>query len=81
MPERGGTLLAAQWPADPVALDELNVLGVRSSPNAYPAVTSVLALGATRTEPLTADRYPLAGAAAGFDALARWRSIRPIVTR
>jgi threonine dehydrogenase-like Zn-dependent dehydrogenase len=57
MPEHGGTLVAAQLPADAVTLDELNVLGVRSSPNTYPAMISLLASGAIRTEPLTTDRY------------------------
>ena len=85
---RGGTVallglaggVAAQLPVDAVTLDELNVLGVRSSPNAYPAMISLLASGAIRTEPLTTDRYPLADVAAAFDALARRESIRPIVT-
>jgi L-iditol 2-dehydrogenase len=85
---RGGTVAllglaggaAAQLPVDAVTLDELNVLGVRSSPNAYPAMISLLASGAIRTEPLTTGRYPLADVAAAFDALARRESIRPIVT-
>jgi L-iditol 2-dehydrogenase len=70
----------AALPVDRVTLDELNVLGVRSSPNAYPAMISLLASGAIRTEPLTADRYPLSDVAAAFDALARRESIRPIIT-
>ena len=70
----------AELPVDRVTLDELNVLGVRSSPNAYPAMISLLASGAIRTGPLTADRYPLSDVAAAFDALARRESIRPIIT-
>jgi L-iditol 2-dehydrogenase len=70
----------ADLPVDRVTLDELNVLGVRSSPNAYPAMISLLASGAIRTGPLTADRYPLSDVAAAFDALARRESIRPIIT-
>jgi L-iditol 2-dehydrogenase len=70
----------AALPVDRVTLDELNVLGVRSSPNAYPAMISLLASGAIRTGPLTADRYPLSDVAAAFDALARRASIRPIIT-
>ena len=74
----GGAL--AELPVDRVTLDELNVLGVRSSPNAYPAMISLLASGAIRTGPLTADRYPLSDVAAAFGALARRESIRPIIT-
>jgi len=70
----------AELPVDLVTLDELNVLGVRSSPNAYPAMIALLASGAIRTEPLTTDRYPLSDVAAAFDALARRESIRPIIT-
>ena len=74
----GGAL--AELPVDRVTLDELNVLGVRSSPNAYPAMISLLASGAIRTGPLTADRYPLSEVAAAFGSLARRESIRPIIT-
>lgn len=70
----------AELPVDLVTLDELNVLGVRSSPNAYPAMIALLASGAIRTEPLTTDLYPLANVAAAFDALARREAIRPIIT-
>ncbi len=70
----------ADLPVDLVTLDELNVLGVRSSPNAYPAMIALLASGAIRTELLTADRYPLSAVAAAFAALARRESIRPIIT-
>jgi threonine dehydrogenase-like Zn-dependent dehydrogenase len=70
----------AELPVDLVTLDELNVLGVRSSPNAYPAMIALLASGAIRTEPLTTDLYPLADVAAAFDALKRREAIRPIIT-
>ncbi|HWG62118.1 MAG TPA: alcohol dehydrogenase catalytic domain-containing protein [Streptosporangiaceae bacterium] len=74
----GGAL--AELPVDLVTLDELNVLGVRSSPNAYPAMISLLASGAIVTEPLTADQYPLSDVGAAFAALAGRESIRPIIT-
>jgi threonine dehydrogenase-like Zn-dependent dehydrogenase len=64
---------------DAFTLDELDLLGVRSSPNAYPAMVSLLASGAVRTDLLTADRYALGDIGAAFDALARRASIRPIV--
>jgi L-iditol 2-dehydrogenase len=85
---RGGTVAVlglaggrtAELPADPLVLDELNLLGVRSSPNAYPAMISLLASGAVTTDQLTAHQYPLAEVAAAFDALARRDAIRPIIT-
>jgi threonine dehydrogenase-like Zn-dependent dehydrogenase len=70
----------AELPVDLVTLDELDVLGIRSSPNAYPAMIALLASGAVRTEPLTTHLYPLSDVAAAFDALARREAIRPIIT-
>jgi L-iditol 2-dehydrogenase len=85
---RGGTVAllglaggaVADLPVDLVTLDELDVLGIRSSPNAYPAMIALLASGAVRTEPLTTHVYPLAEVAAAFGALARREAIRPIIT-
>ena len=85
---RGGTVAllglaggaAAELPVDLVTLDELDVLGIRSSPNAYPAMIALLASGAIRTEPLTTHVYPLADVATAFAALARREAIRPILT-
>ncbi len=85
---RGGTVAllglaggaTAELPVDLVTLDELDVLGIRSSPNAYPAMIALLASGAVRTEPLTTHIYPLSDVAAAFDALARRDAIRPIIT-
>lgn len=85
---RGGTVAllgltgggVAEVPADLLTLDELNVLGVRSSPNAYPAMLALLAAGAVRTDPLTRDVYPLSEVAAAFAALERREAIRPILT-
>jgi L-iditol 2-dehydrogenase len=85
---RGGTVAllglaggaTAELPVDLVTLDELDVLGIRSSPNAYPAMIALLASGAIRTEPLTTHIYPLADVATAFDALARREAIRPILT-
>lgn len=70
----------AELPVDLVTLDELDVLGIRSSPNAYPAMIALLASGAVRTEPLTTHLYPLSDVGAAFDALARREAIRPIIT-
>jgi threonine dehydrogenase-like Zn-dependent dehydrogenase len=84
---RGGTVAllgltggaTAELPVDLITLDELDVLGIRSSPNAYPAVIALLAAGAVRTEPLTTHVYPLAEVATAFDALARREAIRPLL--
>jgi len=73
----GGT---AELPIDAVTLDELDVLGVRSSPNAYPAMIALLASGAVRTDPLTTHVYPLSDISLAFTALQRREAIRPIVT-
>jgi L-iditol 2-dehydrogenase len=70
----------AELPVDLVTLDELDVLGIRSSPNAYPAMIALLASGAVSTEPLTTHLYPLSDVAMAFDALARREAIRPIIT-
>jgi L-iditol 2-dehydrogenase len=85
---RGGTIAvlglaggrSAEFPVDPLVLDELNLLGVRSSPNAYPAMIALLASGAVQTEPLTTHVYPLPEVAAAFTALERREAIRPIIT-
>ncbi len=85
---RGGTVAllglaggaTAELPVDLVTLDELDVLGIRSSPNAYPAMIALLAAGAIRTGPLTTHLYPLADAEQAFGALARREAIRPIIT-
>ena len=70
---------SAELPVDMVTHDELDVLGVRSSPNAYPAMIALLASGAIRTEPLASHVYPLADVATAFDALERREAIRPIL--
>ena len=85
---RGGTVAvlglaggrSAELPVDPLVLDELNLLGVRSSPNAYPAMIELLASGAVVTGPLTAHQYALSDAAAAFAALVSRAAIRPIIT-
>lgn len=69
----------ADVPVDSFALDELNLFGVRSSPNAYPAMLALLASGAVKTEPLTSDQFVLDDVDAAFEALAARTSIRPIV--
>jgi threonine dehydrogenase-like Zn-dependent dehydrogenase len=84
---RGGTVALlgltggaiAEFPMDLLALDELNVLGVRSSPNAYPATIELMAAGSIKTEPLTRDQYDLDHVSDAFAALETRAAIRPIV--
>jgi L-iditol 2-dehydrogenase len=84
---RGGTIAllgltggkTAEFPVDLLALDELDVLGVRSSPNAYPATIELIASGAIKTEPLTGDQYTLDEVDSAFVALENRSVIRPIV--
>jgi L-iditol 2-dehydrogenase len=70
----------AELPVDLLTLDELNLLGVRSSPNAYPAMINLLASGAVQTDALTTCLYPLSNVADAFRALESREVIRPIVT-
>ncbi len=70
----------AELPVDAVTLDELDVLGVRSSPGAYPAMISLLAAGVINTDPLTGHQYPLRDVATAYAMLERREAIRPIVT-
>ena len=69
----------ASFPIDLLALDEFDVLGVRSSPNAYPATIELIASGALRTGPLTGQQYSLEDVDAAFVALENRSVIRPIV--
>lgn len=65
---------------DRLVLDEIDLLGIRSSPNAYPAMIDLIATGAVSLEPLLTDIYPLHEIGAAFSALEERTAIRPIVT-
>jgi L-iditol 2-dehydrogenase len=85
---RGGTVALlglsggakVELEVDRLPLDELDLLGIRSSPNAYPAMIDLLASGAVSVKPLTADVYPLGRVRDAFAALERREAVRPIVT-
>jgi L-iditol 2-dehydrogenase len=62
-----------------LALDEIDLLGVRSSPNCYPATIALIASGAIKTEPLTTFTYGLDQIDEAFAALESRQVIRPIV--
>jgi len=69
----------AELPIDLLALDEFDILGVRSSPNCYPATIELMAAGAIRTQPLTTHQYKLKDIGEAFAALESRSVIRPIV--
>ena len=56
------------------------LLGIRSSPNAYPAMIDLLATGAVTAKPLATHVHPLARVHEAFTALERREAVRPILT-
>lgn len=69
----------AELAPDSLVLDEIDVMGIRSSPNCYPAIIELMRSGAIDVTPLTDDVYPLADVDAAFAGLRERRSIRPIL--
>lgn len=69
----------AELAPDALVLDEIDLMGIRSSPNAYPGMIALLASGAVRTEPLTRDLYPLEQVEAALAALRDRSAVRPIL--
>jgi L-iditol 2-dehydrogenase len=69
----------AELSPDALVLDEIDLLGIRSSPNAYPGMIALLASGAVRTEPLVRDLYPLVEVSAALAALRDRSAVRPIL--
>lgn len=53
---------------DRIALDEIDVFGVRSSPNAYPELISLIAAGKVNVKKLISRLYPLEQINEAFDA-------------
>lgn len=70
-----------EWDTDRIVLDELDVLGVRGSPNCYPALIELMAAGVIDVDPLLSTTYPLEEIAAGFDHFRQRRggAIRVII--
>ncbi len=64
---------------DRLVLDEIDLLGIRSSPNAYPAMVDLLASGAVDVKPLLTHLYDLDHTADAFAALKAREAIRPII--
>jgi L-iditol 2-dehydrogenase len=69
----------AQLDVDRLTLDELDLLGIRSSPNAYPAMIALMRSGAVDLSPLTGDVYSLDEVGLALQALEDRTAIRPIV--
>ena len=69
-------------PIDPdrLTLDEIDLLGIRSSPNAYPAMVRLLGSGKVDVEPLLTHVYPLERVDDALAALQSREAVRPIVT-
>ncbi|HET8563477.1 MAG TPA: zinc-binding dehydrogenase [Candidatus Binatia bacterium] len=53
---------------DRIALDEIDVFGVRSSPNAYPELINLIAAGKVNVKKLISRLYPLEKISEAFDA-------------
>jgi L-iditol 2-dehydrogenase len=73
-----GATMAALSP-DRLVLDEIDLLGIRSSPNAYAPMIELMASGAVNVAPLTTHVYGIDDVARAFDALRSREAIRPIV--
>jgi L-iditol 2-dehydrogenase len=65
---------------DRLVLDELDLLGIRSSPNAYEPMIELIASGAVDVSPLVTHVYELTEVEKALDALRSREAIRPIVT-
>ncbi|HEX2153616.1 MAG TPA: alcohol dehydrogenase catalytic domain-containing protein [Acidimicrobiia bacterium] len=73
----GGKL--AQVDVDRLTLDEVDLLGIRSSPNAYPAMIDLMRAGSVDLKPLVTHVYPIDEVDKAFEALENRTAIRPIV--
>lgn len=64
---------------DRLTLDEIDLVGVRSSPNAYPAMIALMRSGAVDLSPLITHVFPIEEVGKALAALADRSAIRPIV--
>jgi L-iditol 2-dehydrogenase len=69
----------AELSPDALVLDEVDLMGIRSSPNAYPAMIALMAGGAVDVGPLLTHVYPLAAVNEAYDALRERRCVRPVL--
>ncbi|MGH8952828.1 MAG: zinc-dependent alcohol dehydrogenase [Acidimicrobiia bacterium] len=64
---------------DLLTLDEVDVMGIRSSPNAYPAMIALMRSGKVDLSPLVTHVYPLDSVGEALAALESRIAVRPIV--
>ncbi len=64
---------------DRITLDEIDVMGIRSSPNAYPAMIALMRSGKVDLGPLVTHVYPLEAVGEALAALESRQAVRPIV--
>jgi L-iditol 2-dehydrogenase len=64
---------------DTLVRDEVDLLGIRSSPNAYPAMIDLVASGALELKPLLTHVYGLDQVGIALEALRTREAIRPII--
>jgi L-iditol 2-dehydrogenase len=64
---------------DALTLDEIDLMGIRSSPNAYPAMIALMRSGKVDLSPLITHVYPLDAVGEALAALESRKAVRPIV--
>jgi L-iditol 2-dehydrogenase len=64
---------------DRLTLDEIDLMGIRSSPNAYPAMIALMRSGKVDLGPLVTHTYPLEAVGEALAALESREAVRPIV--
>ncbi|HJS72537.1 MAG TPA: alcohol dehydrogenase catalytic domain-containing protein [Acidimicrobiia bacterium] len=64
---------------DRLTLDEIDLMGIRSSPNAYPAMIALMRSGQVDVKPLLTHVYPLDSVTEALAALESRQAVRPIV--
>ncbi|HEY7582939.1 MAG TPA: alcohol dehydrogenase catalytic domain-containing protein [Acidimicrobiia bacterium] len=64
---------------DRLTLDEIDVMGIRSSPNAYPAMIALMRSRKVDVSPLITQVYPLEAVGEALAALESRDAVRPIV--
>ncbi|HSL26942.1 MAG TPA: hypothetical protein VLA54_11730, partial [Acidimicrobiia bacterium] len=64
---------------DRLTLDEIDLMGIRSSPNAYPAMIALMQSGRLDLSPLVTHVYPLERVGEALAVLESRQAVRPIV--
>jgi len=64
---------------DRLTLDEVDLMGIRSSPNAYPAMIALMRSDKVDLSPLVTHVYPLESVGEALAALESREAVRPIV--